>query len=44
MAPQIEARTTANSDDLSSVPGTHMVEGENQLLQVVLWLKHKHTH
>jgi hypothetical protein len=26
----------ANSQDLSSIPGTHMVEGENQFLQAVL--------
>lgn len=27
-------------DDRSSIPGTHMVEGENQFLQVVLQLPH----
>lgn len=27
----------AKPDDLSFIPGTHMVGGENQLLKVVLW-------
>lgn len=30
----------AKPDDLSSVPGIHIIEGENQLLEVVLWLPH----
>lgn len=27
----------SRSDDLSFIPGTHIVEGENGFLQVVLW-------
>lgn len=35
MTQQIEA-LTINPDDLNLIPGTHMVEGENQLLKAVL--------
>lgn len=28
------------TDDLSSMPGTHLEDGENWLLQVILWLSH----
>ena len=33
-------------DDLSLIPGTHMMESENQFSQVVLWASHAciHTH
>ena len=31
-------------DGLSSIPGTHMVEGESQLPQAALRSTHKHTH
>lgn len=31
-------------DDPSSIPGNHVVKGENQLPQVVLQLPHTHTH
>lgn len=30
-------------EDLSSVPKTQTIEGENQILQVVLWLPHGHN-
>lgn len=43
----------AKCDNLSSIPGTHVMEGENQLLQFVLYAEpwqcvhrnaHTHTH
>lgn len=39
----------AKCDDLSSIPGTHVMEGENQLLQSVLYAEpwqcaHMHAH
>ena len=33
---QLERGLAAKADSLSSIPGTHMVEGENQLLQIDL--------
>lgn len=39
MAQGIEA-LAAKPGDLSSIPRTHMVEGEKCLLQVVLWPPH----
>lgn len=35
MAHQIKA-IVPNHEDLSSIPGTHVVEGENHLLQIIL--------
>jgi hypothetical protein len=31
---------SAKPSDLSSIPGTHLVEGGNRLLKVILWLLH----
>lgn len=39
MAQQIKTLAT-KPDDLNSIPRNHMREGENQLLQIVLWLPH----
>lgn len=32
------------SDDLSSNPGTYMVEAENWIPQIVLWPPHAHSY
>lgn len=42
MGRQIKA-SAANPDDLYSIPGLHMVQGENQRLRVVLWSPHMHV-
>lgn len=39
MAQQVKAAVTS-PDDLSSIPGTHMVDEKNWLLWVVLWPPH----
>lgn len=39
MAQQVKAAVTS-PDDLSSIPGTHMVNAKNWLLRVVLWPPH----
>lgn len=31
-------------NDLSSIPGTRVIEGENQFWQTVLWYKHRYVH
>jgi hypothetical protein len=43
MAQCVEA-LAVKSDDLSSVSGTHMVEGENQSTLVDFTHTHTHTH
>lgn len=43
MVQQIKALVT-KPDHLSLIPRIHMVERENQLLQVVLCPTHTHTH
>jgi len=32
----------AKTDRLSSIPRTHVLEGENQLLEVILWPPYMH--
>lgn len=39
MAQEVKARAT-KFDDLNTSPRTHMLEGENQFLQVVVWHPH----
>lgn len=43
MVPSVKA-PAAKANGLSSVPGTHIVEGENQLPEVVLQLQHVHKY
>ena len=33
----------AKSEDLSSIPGTHIMEGENRILYKLSFYLHKHT-
>lgn len=33
-----------NPDDLSFVGGTHIVEGEKWITDIILWPSHTHTH
>lgn len=41
-AGSVAKKMTPNSDNLNLIPGTQMVEGEKELLEIVLWLLQAH--